>query len=209
MGKGHRVGKDDDGFLLVSLVFFVFALLLGLLKDFWPRRAISAHHRNIAVFAAKQAEEEPFAVGREARGHVLGSVVVVGQVNQVRTVAVYEAEVVGPVLIVDEGNALAIGGKRGVFGAQIGTDAALLVRGQVVNIKVVKAALVADKEDFLPVGRPSDPRIYPAFELGLFSRLKIVDLEGRDPIVLLLAGQVRQFFAVRRQRGMVFEHPPR
>ena len=37
-------------------------------------------------------------------------------------------------------------------------------------------------------------------------RLEIVDFEHRDPIVPLLAGEVRQFFAVRRQRGMVFEH---
>ena len=37
-------------------------------------------------------------------------------------------------------------------------------------------------------------------------RLEIVDFEYRERIILLLAGEVRQFFAVRRQRGMVFEH---
>ena len=136
----------------------------------------------------------------------MGGIVVVGQIDQIRTVAIDEAEVVGPVLIVYESDALAIGGKRGVFGAQIGADAALLVLGQVVDIEVVKAALVADEDDLLPVGRPANSRIYPVFEFGLFSRLEIVDFEYRDPIVLLLAGEVRQFFAVRRQRGMVFEH---
>ena len=209
MGKGNRIGKDVDGFFRFLLVFFVFALLflLGLFEDLGPRRAIDSNHRNVAVFAAEHAEEQPFAVGRETRRAVLGGVVVVGQIDQVRAVAIYETEVVGPVLIVHEGNALAIGGKRGVFGAQPGADAALLVRGQIVDIEVVKAALVADKDDLLPVGGPATPRIYPAFELGLFLRLEIVDLEGRDREVLLFAGQVGQFFAVRRQRGMVFEHP--
>ena len=204
VGKRNGIGKDVDGFLRA---FFFFALLrLGLLKGLWPRRAIGADHRNVAVFAAEHAKEQPLAIGREARPTVLGSVVVVGQIDQVRAIAIYEAEVVGPVLIVDKGDALTIGGKRGVFGPQPSADAALLVLGQVVDIEVVKTALVADKDDLLPVGRPANSRIDPTFELGLFLRRKIVDLEGRDCVVLLLAGEVRQFFAVRRQRGMIFEY---
>ena len=122
MGEGNRIGKDVDGLLLVFSVFsvfFVFALLFlfRLLKDLWPRRAIGANHRNVAVLAAEHAEEQPLAVGREARPHVLGGVVVVRQIDQVRAIAIYEAEVVGPVLIVHKGDALAIGGKRGVFSA--------------------------------------------------------------------------------------------
>ena len=152
MSEGNRIGKDVDGFFRFLLVFSVFALLLGLLKDLGPRRAVGADHRNVAVFAAEQAEEQPLAIGREARPHVLGGVVVVGQIDQIRAVAINEAEVVGPVLVVDKGDALAIGGKRGVFGAQIGADAALLVLGQIVDVEIVKAALVADEDDLLPVG---------------------------------------------------------
>ena len=136
----------------------------------------------------------------------MGGVVVVGQIDQVRAVAIDEAEVVGPVLIVDKNDALTIRGKRGVFGPQPSADAALLVLGQVVDIEIVKTALVADKDYFPPVGRPANARIDPTFELGLFLRRKIVDLEGRDCVILLLAGEVRQFFAVRRQGGMIFEY---
>ena len=60
----------------------------------------------------KQAEKQPLAVGRKARCRVLGGVVVVGQIDQVRAVAIYEAEVVGSILIVYEGDALAIRGKN-------------------------------------------------------------------------------------------------
>ena len=106
-------------FLLAFFAFFVFALLflLSLLKHLGPRRAVGADHRNVAVLTAEHAEEQPLAVGREARCHVLGGVVVVGQINHVRAVAIYEAEIVSPVLVVNKGDALAIGGNEGSWRA--------------------------------------------------------------------------------------------